>query len=90
MCPMCGASFSRDAIESHELSIEHVIPESLGGTLKTLTCTKCNNKSGTMLEAHLVRRFTNQDFMARKSTRPLRGEVMGVHSVRDGLMRDLK
>jgi hypothetical protein len=35
------------------LSIEHVPPRSVGGRPLLLTCTQCNNKYGTELDAHI-------------------------------------
>jgi hypothetical protein len=40
-CPLCDSGYSREAltVEPPSVSLAHVIPESLGGSLKTLTCT---------------------------------------------------
>lgn len=41
-----------------ELSLEHIIPQCLGGTLKKrLYCTKCNSKLGHDIDVELARNF---------------------------------
>ncbi|MHB8629956.1 MAG: HNH endonuclease [Aggregatilineales bacterium] len=51
-CPICFEVFDRSML-SH-LSLEHVPPKSLGGKVRTITCTRCNNQAGTNLESHLT------------------------------------
>lgn len=55
--PLCLRAFGREAIgdkSPNGLSIEHVIPSSVGGRLETLTCRACNNQDGSSLDAHFV------------------------------------
>lgn len=54
MCPLCGRLFSRDSISRKEVTIEHIVPSRAGGRLTTLTCRRCNNRDGSMLERPLV------------------------------------
>lgn len=68
MCPLCWRFFSRDAITSGEITLEHIIPLSIGGRLTTLTCKTCNNVSGTLLDAHLVERLHAEDVSAGRRT----------------------
>ena len=49
VCPLC---WSDVAFES--LTLEHVIPKSLGGRRETLTCRSCNESNGRELDNHLV------------------------------------
>jgi hypothetical protein len=49
ICPLC---WSEVAFES--LTLEHVIPKSLGGRRETLTCRTCNESNGQELDNHLV------------------------------------
>jgi HNH endonuclease len=49
VCPLC---WSNVAFES--LTLEHVIPKSLGGRRETLTCRNCNESNGRELDNHLV------------------------------------
>lgn len=65
-CPLCLRDFSKDSILSKEITLEHVIPSSIGGRLTTLTCCKCNSESGCRLEAHLVQRLRTEDIFAGK------------------------
>jgi len=76
VCPLCFRKFSRDAIRSHELTIEHVIPESIGGKLKTLTCQECNNPDGSAIDSHLVQRLRMEDKLEGKSDSPHRGKFI--------------
>jgi hypothetical protein len=52
VCPLCLREFDPSRINL--LSVEHVIPSELGGTIETLTCTECNNRHGSKLDKHLV------------------------------------
>jgi hypothetical protein len=72
LCPLCLQPFGRNAIDLGELTIEHIIPAELGGKLVTLTCKKCNSKSGHRLDAHLIQRMRVEDIMSGKSDQPLR------------------
>ena len=75
LCPLCLQPFTKDAIESNTLTLEHIIPSALGGKFVTLTCSDCNSKSGTKLDAHLVQRMRAEDAWAGKSKKPLRIRV---------------
>lgn len=50
ICPLCWQEKRYD-----ELSLEHVVPRSVGGTGKTLTCRRCNNEHGSELDVHLTK-----------------------------------
>ena len=52
VCPLCLRHFSLNQIK--ELSVEHIVPSALGGTIKTLTCRECNNLHGSRLDSQLV------------------------------------
>src|SRR5262249_398741 len=51
--------------DPNALSLEHVPPKSLGGRPRTLTCKKCNNEAGKMLDSALKRRLVIDDVQAR-------------------------
>ena len=51
LCPICLMFFARTSV-----SIEHIVPDALGGRLTTLTCRGCNNTAGAQLDYHLVER----------------------------------
>jgi len=55
VCPLCLHEFKRDSIE-RELTLEHIVADALGGREYTLTCQRCNNTTGSQLEAELVHR----------------------------------
>jgi hypothetical protein len=65
-CPLCMRGFPRQATEGPEpaLTLAHVIPDKLGGNLRTLACKDCNNGVGHSLESALVERFLAEDCMA--------------------------
>jgi hypothetical protein len=68
MCPLCYRHFPKTALtQGHQLTLEHVPPRSLGGTLATctLTCQACNNDGGgAQLDSYLVRRLDVADVFA--------------------------
>jgi hypothetical protein len=76
VCPICLRIFPESAIESKAITIEHIIPERLGGTLLTLACKDCNSLGGTFLDSHLVNRFKHEDILAGKHIAPLRGKFI--------------
>lgn len=78
-CPLCLRAFGRDSLPSSDsnghISIEHIIPGSIGGNVTTLTCRECNNQHGTDLDAHIAARFKAEDAFAGKTSKPLKGRV---------------
>jgi hypothetical protein len=48
VCPLCWRETACD-----ELTREHVVPRSVGGSQTVLTCRACNNDHGRSLDAHL-------------------------------------
>jgi hypothetical protein len=77
VCPLCLKVFSKLALDAPEpqLTLAHVIPEALGGTLCTLACKNCNNGVGTSLESALKERFVVED--AVNGTGTLRARLAG-------------
>jgi hypothetical protein len=71
-CPICLKPFTVDALNSNELSAEHVPPKSVGGRELLLTCTRCNNTSGTKLDADAKRKEDVQLVMGGRGDRPHR------------------
>ncbi|WFE19520.1 HNH endonuclease [Solwaraspora sp. WMMD937] len=67
-CPCCLTAYSREAIAAGVLTVEHVPPQGLGGRGLLLTCSKCNNSSGTHFDSHAIRRADAEDFMRGKVT----------------------
>lgn len=49
ICPLCWQETEID-----NLTIEHIVPGSIGGTQTTLTCELCNNTDGSNLDSELV------------------------------------
>lgn len=49
LCPLCWQETSYD-----DLSLEHMVPGSVGGTQTTLTCRRCNNLHGRDLDSHVA------------------------------------
>ncbi|QDT33302.1 HNH endonuclease [Thalassoglobus polymorphus] len=48
ICPLCW-----EETAYNDLSIEHALPGSVGGSAKVLTCRSCNNEHGSSLDSHL-------------------------------------
>jgi hypothetical protein len=66
LCPFCHCKFRRESLTDPEaLTIEHSIPESLGGSRETatLTCKACNNEAGRLFDAHLGKKLNADDFL---------------------------
>ena len=50
-CPICMTPFTRDAVESGiDVTLEHVPPKTVGGSVRCLTCTDCNQSAGRSLD----------------------------------------
>ena len=62
LCPTCFTVFTEDDLNgpNPRLSLAHIIPESMGGTACTLTCTECNSGSGDSLETDLLERYRQE------------------------------
>lgn len=66
ICPLCFRVFPREALFSNteaELTLDHNPPDSLDGTEMILTCRKCNSNSGSLLDAHLLKRLEEIDLL---------------------------
>lgn len=74
-CPLCRQFFGDNDLD--KLSIEHVIPQSVGGRIEVLTCKKCNNTFGTKVDTHLGRQLQAQDFLSGDHAGKLRQRVTG-------------
>ncbi len=65
ICPLCIKCFTKKALEqSHPncLTLEDVPPKKLGGKPLTLTCKKCNNTTGSSLDAQLKKKMVSDEF----------------------------
>lgn len=50
-CPICLTPFTKEAVEAGmDVSMEHVPPKTIGGSVKCLTCTDCNKSAGQSLD----------------------------------------
>jgi hypothetical protein len=68
ICPLCYGIFPREVLADKEiLSLEHIPPKAVGGADDdcTLTCKKCNNDAGKVLDSALKRKLEIDDFQAR-------------------------
>lgn len=74
VCPCCMTMYDREALNTGDLTIEHVPPKQLGGLPLVLTCRPCNNAAGTRLESDAETREAHIDF-ARGDSRPIRGVI---------------
>jgi hypothetical protein len=95
VCPLCEGSFGREALDSRELTLEHVPPESVGGRLLTLTCRPCNSVAGHTIDSEVHRRdqlldmnraiFSKVGVFSTKARLEIDGIPLNVHlDVRDG------
>ncbi len=49
ICPLCW-----EEVHVDNLSVEHVIPTSVGGVSTVLTCERCNNSHGSQLDSQIA------------------------------------
>lgn len=76
-CPICRRIFSEEAIESKQITIEHIVPSSIRKSFLTLTCQDCNNVvGGSRLDNDLGKRLKGEDIVAGKDTDPLHGKFV--------------
>ncbi len=61
LCPLCIENFligfEKGLIPSTDFTLDHFPPESVGGSLKIITCKKCNNDAGSLYEAELIKKM---------------------------------
>lgn len=62
-CPICLCLYNKDSLEEKTLTLEDVPPYALGGKKIILTCKKCNNSSGSVLDISLVEYLKQQPFI---------------------------
>ncbi len=72
VCPLCWRETEYD-----QLSLEHVVPRSVGGACRILTCRRCNNDQGRDLDAHLSRYQKVMDAIHGHGTLPVELTVNG-------------
>jgi hypothetical protein len=72
LCPLCLREFGEDDIE-HNLTEEHVIPDSAGGRITTLTCRPCNSECGSEIDSHFARLFRFEE--ARQAGKPIDARI---------------
>lgn len=65
ICPLCIRCFGKNALDQVHpncLTLEDVPPKKLGGKPFTLTCKKCNNTTGSLLDAQLNKKIVGDEF----------------------------
>jgi hypothetical protein len=67
-CPCCLDAYGPAALDTHDLTDEHVPPKNAGGKKLVLTCKSCNNEAGSRLDAHADRRTAAEDLRAGRGT----------------------
>lgn len=78
LCPLCLREFGEDDIERN-LTEEHVIPDSAGGRITTLTCRPCNSECGSEIDNHFARVFRIEE--ARQAGKPIDARIKIANSV---------
>lgn len=64
-CPLCLKGFSVNAIygTNPSLTLEHIVPASVGGKKKVLTCASCNNNHGAKTDSLLHNHLKGRSFL---------------------------
>lgn len=67
LCPLCFRLYSPESLCDRSVSLEHAPPEAAGGKDSdcTLTCTQCNNVTGSQLESRLKDSLERRDLFDR-------------------------
>jgi hypothetical protein len=79
VCPLCfpiNRVFLREAIDTGELTLEHVPPDALGGRELVLTCSECNKRAGAMLDHQMLTLEQMLDFGRGTLIRPARARLI--------------
>jgi hypothetical protein len=87
-CPICENAFTREALVTKQLTLEHVPPRALGGRALLLTCLDCQ-EIGSRQDAAMRRRTDlwdlNEALQGRPGSYKAKGGVtldIGGHSIR--------
>jgi hypothetical protein len=64
ICPICRRIFDRIALNKRdpEVILAHVIPKKIDGKLVTLSCRACDNRIGTIYDAHVAKEKRHHEF----------------------------
>lgn len=73
VCPLCGKGYLPAALQLGALTLEHAPPRGMGGREVALTCRSCNNRAGHTLDAEMIARESQLDFLLDTMDRPLPG-----------------
>jgi 5-methylcytosine-specific restriction endonuclease McrA len=72
ICPLCWQEKRYS-----DLTLEHLVPESIGGRQRILTCRGCNNDQGSNLDAHLTQYQRVVDAFNGSGTIPVEMNING-------------
>ena len=73
-CPICLIPFTKDAVEAGlAVTLEHVPPKALSGSVRCLTCTDCNQSAGRSLDQAVALR--NNAIRDRELGRGIKMEI---------------
>jgi hypothetical protein len=70
LCPLCLQPFVCEGDSPSLPTADHIVPGSVGGAIRTLTCKHCNNTHGATLDSHLKKAIDAFDFLSGKGTLP--------------------
>lgn len=71
ICPICMRPFNRKAINDKKVSIEHIPPKAIRSSVKTITCTECNNNIGAKLQSHMNNYVREKELLAGRVLEPI-------------------
>ena len=77
LCPTCptDVAWLPAAVDSGDLTAEHVPPRALGGKELILTCRDCNNKAGALVDTQMRNREDVIDLVRGTMKRPVRARL---------------
>jgi hypothetical protein len=75
LCPLCLNFFTKEQLDTGELTDEHVPPKAVGGKPLVLTCKSCNKASGGLLDEAMTDEERLRTFGTPHSLGPLPGSA---------------
>lgn len=83
VCPLCLHVFNQSSLNQrleNPLSLEHIPPSELGGKARILTCKRCNNDSGRLLDFTVAEHIKAEPFMRLQGGSEILGTTSLNHS----------
>jgi hypothetical protein len=94
-CPLCRQPFVRENCvgDKPKITLAHIVPESQGGTWKTLSCADCNSDNGRKIEKDFLTQQKLSDWVHGRGPIPIwlgeGGKIKG-EMTRDAINKQIR